>query len=126
MASSTASGFGLFWPSSGLVTLVLPPGARLTVGVPAMLTLGVFATFTLGMLAMLTLGVLPMFTVPATLVVPCGAVGTGCPALFTTRTFCVGGDGGPGLFCWAGFLLPGSTWATAMALARHASNTRAA
>src|SRR6516162_4259275 len=78
MASSTASGFGLFWPSSGLVTLVLPPGARLTVGVPEMLTLGVFATFTLGMLATLT--------VPATLVVPCGAVGTGCAGVFVTRT----------------------------------------
>src|SRR5215467_15756950 len=47
-----------------------------------MLTLGVFAT--------LTFGVFPMLTVPATLVVPCAAVGTGCPAPLTTRTFCVG------------------------------------
>src|SRR6516225_2760403 len=87
--SIIARGLGLLWPSSGFVTLTLPPAARLTVGVPAMLTLGVFATFTLGVLVTLTFGVLPTFTVPATLVVPCGAVGTGCAGVFVTRTsFC--------------------------------------
>jgi hypothetical protein len=30
-----ANGVGLFWPSGGLVTLTLPPAARLTVGVLA-------------------------------------------------------------------------------------------
>jgi len=66
--------------------LTLPPGAKLTVGVPAMLTLGVFATFTLGVLATVTFGVLPTLTVPATLVVPWAATGTGDAVPLTTVT----------------------------------------
>jgi len=52
---------------------VLPPGARVTVGV----------------FAMLTFGVLPTLTVPTTLVVPWAATGTGAPVPLTTST----GDG---------------------------------
>src|SRR5579871_674927 len=96
MASNAASGVGLPCPSSWLVTATLAPPARVTVGLLVTTTLGVLATDTLGILATFTLGVLPTFTVPVTVVVPCGAVGTGCPEPLTTRTFCVGGGGGPG------------------------------
>jgi len=50
-------------------------------------TLGVLPTLTVGVLLMFTVLPAAKPTVPATLVVPCAAAGTGCPVPFTTTTF---------------------------------------
>ena len=87
MASRTARGVGAPCESSGLVTLTLPPPARLTVGTPLMVTLGVLPTVTVGALPMFTVLPAARPTVPVTVVVPWAVVGTGCPEVLTTRTF---------------------------------------